>query len=199
MTIASEISERNEKRTLSVGLASQKFSMFEMSYFLLDITHCLFVGNLLEDKLYEESINLYSTLPYRYRLEQYNELYRDSINIQKLSKESPFDLIVSGIGTVASIVTSVTLHEVNRRQQINLNDDQKYYINVKTNDPEILDFMNQFEEKMVPGSFENNFIFMREFLELKGHSIEPVSDHVFNVIQKGINRIDRTINKTFQI
>ena len=71
---------------------------------------------------------------------------------------------------------------------------------METNDQKIDSFLQEFS-KGYYGSFTKAFDFMQHILNMYGHTIEPVSDKVFKVMQKSIDRIDSTIKiqKTYQI
>ena len=194
MAIISTI-EANRFRELKIIFDFKELTLFETGYLIADLCHLSITGNLIEDERFEDLDKLYFyhdkyRFPTRYQIGKYCKEYYANIQIKELSKES-LDIVISGIGVVSSVVIPIVLYVVNKKNNF-------VYIYLESNDLRVENFLRELSEGDY-GSFTEAFEFMQSVLNTYGHTIQPISDKVFKVLQRSVDRIDFTIQKTYRI
>ena len=106
-------------RELRIVFNFKELTLFEVGYLLVDLCHLSIIGNLLEDKRFDDFKQLYFPyeryrFPTRYHLEKYCLEYFNNIRIKELSKKS-LDILISGLGLVSSIIIPIILHIINKK------------------------------------------------------------------------------------
>lgn len=182
---------------LKIKMNVEAPTLYELSFFSLDLLRLNFISTLIEEAQLSEksklitSKNIDRIYQNRSSLANYYLKNKKSIEVKEFN-EGSIELVIAGVSVTAAIVIPIVLHYLNQK---NYQNNQMVNFTVDSEDSDILLLLEEIGRKNF-GSFEESFDFIEQTLLRRGYSFEAISDNTFKAIKANTNRIDDVILTT---
>ena len=181
----------------------QQPTLFDLAFLSTDLLQIIFLSNFIDDENYDgfrrtflKIDDRFIRLPNRRQLGEYLENYKENIKIKEIRTGSLI-LTLTGICAAASVIVPAFLFHLNKKilikQHREIQRDKELIFNIKSNDPELIQFM----EELVSGEFgdiEENFDFLQKILQLRGYNIEAIQQDVYDILTACASRSEESFN-----
>ncbi len=184
-----------------VKLNVEEPTLYELSFFSLDLLRLSVVSTLIEESQDESSESKLKSAKdidksylNRATLGKYYEKHNKDIQVKEF-KEGSIELVIAGTTLVATVVVPAILHYLNKRDA---EGNQMVNFTVDSNDQQINDFLAEVENRNF-GSFDDCYEFIRSTLIRRGYNFEAISDNTYKALKANSSRLEDIVLTTRRI
>lgn len=194
--------EHTPEKDLVIQFQFDSPGLFETGFLTTDIFHLILISELSAAEKKEDIDRLYYGYAGKYRhpsrwdlLGYYDQFY-NAFRLSKLNLGSiEIGVAIAAFSAVSSVIVPVSLFVLDKK----LNKRKKSIsINVYHENESIHKMLGQWESEGVD-SIEETSQFIREYLRFKNIPLKLTGDNLFEIVDKTINRMEKTVEKVYEI
>ncbi len=190
--------EKTPEKDLLVQFQFDKPGLFETGFLATDIFHLILISELSAAEKEDDISKLYYGYTGKYRhpsrwdLLDYYDQYYNAFRLSKLNLGSiEIGLSIAAFSAVSTVIVPVSIYLLNKKRK-------SISINVCHENESVHKLLYQLDTQGVESIDETKEL-IREYLRFKNIPLKSTGDNLFEIVDKTINRMGKTIDTVYEI